>query len=135
MTRNALRTVLILAWLGIEAWLLLVLVGLGWARADSGVAGYGELASGIGLLMLLLFPGSILCLSAGRRALRVAAVVGVVMLGYGVVLVGKYHSVYEHDVNSGAISLGILLPGALVLLSAWLMSKAVHKTDAAPVGS
>jgi hypothetical protein len=134
MTRNVVRIILILAWLGIEVWLSLVWIGLGFASADSGVAGYASLVGGVGLVMLLLLLGWLLCLAGGRWALRVAAVVGVALLGYGIGLVATYHSVYEHDVNSGTISLGILVPGALVLGGVWLMNRAVHKTDP-PLGS
>lgn len=132
MSRNVVRAVLVIGWLGTEAWLLLVSVGLGFARYDSGRTGYGDLSTGIGVLMLILFVGWLLCLVGGWRALRVASVLGVALLGFGLWLVAVYQSVYENDINRGGISLGILLPGVVVLGGVWLMRQTGNSADASP---
>lgn len=115
------RVGVILATLGVEAYLGLMTIGFAWGAADSGNQDLNLVGRGILVEMVILLIGGLLCLAGSETPLRVAAVVGAVALVLGVVLVARYSPAFQYDVNSSQFQLFILLPGVVVLVGAGLM--------------
>jgi heme/copper-type cytochrome/quinol oxidase subunit 4 len=134
MERNLARGCLVIVTLGAEAFLLLVSAVSGFAAADSGRQELHWFALGVFVQMLVLLVGGLACTVGSPGLLRIATVLGVVLLVLGLALIVVSSAAFAHDVNRGTFVFGLILPAVVVLGGVWLMRQTGHKVDASPPG-
>jgi ABC-type Fe3+ transport system permease subunit len=132
MARNVVRIALVLAVFVSESLLLFVTIVSAFAQADSGRTAPGWVGPGSLVLMLALLVAGLACVVGSSRSLKIAATVGVGLVGLGSALALEMYDFYQDDVSRGTFAIYQVLPAAVVLVGAGLMSRLRQSGEPSP---